>query len=402
MQIFRRNIALVIALAASKLDQVAAAISGGFCAHENEICICDGLVKYGVGRTYSKYSSGSIECSNREFGDPIHGKEKDCFCFPDGGDTLPSCAVSKTRRLLSASSAGIAGGHVVHVSSSDQIERAEVVAAVQLALDGGDGFEALINIKEANTHELLVLTKDNMQFGDDLIDSTDGAITDGAFAVQNAFIRSDDSIYTVRCPAKSTQGKCQVVGVDASDGSSPFGRCLMEGDHVISDECLDSDYTVSLMAFQGPHFVLGAFSPQENCPSVAFDSMEGDKQRIQFSSEDADGVAVHHVGEASLRALLESEKQAEGPTSASFDLTTNNCVHYAGSITRPLGITESVGLAEFVIKNAVEDPNIDNLLAQYSLRKPSGALRYLAARTIGGSGLLKEKLGELVYSQFIM
>merc|ERR1719148_13036 len=134
--------------------------------------------------------------------------------------------------------------------------------------------------------------------------------------------------------ATSKSRRLQPASSAASDGPPPFGRCLVKDDYVIDDACLDEEYTVSLLAFRSPHFVLGAFSPHENCPNVAFDRVNGDKRRVQFSSEDANIVAFHHVGKASLRALLESEKQVDGLDLASitYDMTTNSCVHYAVNI----------------------------------------------------------------------
>ena len=325
-------------------------------------------------------------------------------------DQLPSCATSKSRRLQPASSAAVADGHVLHLSSSHQIARDEVVASFQLALKGGDSFEVVLHTDVTAAtemgNEIVVLTKDHMQFSHSALVGVDRAITDRSFEIQNAFVKSgDDSIYTVHCPAESSKDMCNVTRVNASDGPPPFGRCLVKDDYAIDDACLDEEYTVSLLAFRSPHFVLGAFSPHENCPNVAFDSVNGDKRRVQFSSKDANIVAFHHVGKASLRALLESEKQVDGLDLASitYDMTTNSCVHYAGNIWRRVNITESVELAEFVIENIVGDPNIEILAADFWRARRLGAVRYyLAARAIGGSKLFREKLEELVYSQFIM
>lgn len=67
-------------------------------AEEGAICECWGTVFYGVKYNdensiadfwdleweehATKIVMGSIECSNAEFGDPIHGREKQCFCDP--------------------------------------------------------------------------------------------------------------------------------------------------------------------------------------------------------------------------------------------------------------------------------------------------------------------------------
>jgi len=54
------------------------------CANENEVCYCDGKVKYGKDDTWTeeKDVAGSIGCNNRVFGDPLHGTVKECLCTP--------------------------------------------------------------------------------------------------------------------------------------------------------------------------------------------------------------------------------------------------------------------------------------------------------------------------------
>ena len=64
---------------------------------EKDDCVCSGVVYYGQKicpfddvpldfaemKDYSfitREVEGSIQCSNKEFGDPIKGKEKQCFC----------------------------------------------------------------------------------------------------------------------------------------------------------------------------------------------------------------------------------------------------------------------------------------------------------------------------------
>jgi len=44
------------------------------CGKEGEVCQCIGTVRYGVsGKFFTKPSTGSLECSNDVFGDPIPG-----------------------------------------------------------------------------------------------------------------------------------------------------------------------------------------------------------------------------------------------------------------------------------------------------------------------------------------
>merc|ERR1712072_63617 len=56
------------------------------CAREHarnggNVCKCHGLVTYGArGKFSRKHVRGQITCNNANFGDPIHGVVKDCFC----------------------------------------------------------------------------------------------------------------------------------------------------------------------------------------------------------------------------------------------------------------------------------------------------------------------------------
>lgn len=51
------------------------------CADENGSCSCNGVVKYGHGNNWKeKTATGSISCSNGEFGDPKPGTVKACYC----------------------------------------------------------------------------------------------------------------------------------------------------------------------------------------------------------------------------------------------------------------------------------------------------------------------------------
>lgn len=64
---------------------------GFMCAKEhdktNNICHCDGTVSYGAkDKFFTKVVSGQITCANSAFGDPIVGTVKDCFCKDVKGD----------------------------------------------------------------------------------------------------------------------------------------------------------------------------------------------------------------------------------------------------------------------------------------------------------------------------
>lgn len=58
-------------------------ILGHKCAREHSVCKCNGVVSYGArGRFATLASLDSVPCNNRNFGDPIRGVVKDCFCSP--------------------------------------------------------------------------------------------------------------------------------------------------------------------------------------------------------------------------------------------------------------------------------------------------------------------------------
>merc|ERR1712178_24478 len=54
------------------------------CADENEICECDGYVRYGADDTFTHwlFVEDEVECSNDVFGDPLYGTFKYCECAP--------------------------------------------------------------------------------------------------------------------------------------------------------------------------------------------------------------------------------------------------------------------------------------------------------------------------------
>ena len=284
-------------------------------------------------------------------------------CFDHAPDPTPvatpvalrtplPCGTSDSERRLSVpqSSAGASGtgtGHAVHVLPGGQIERSEVAAALEHALDGESGFEALVNSGSDHPNQLLVLQKDQMQYENDQVTNPDGP-----FALQNAFIMSDpDTQYRLVCPAASPGAMCQVY--DVNGGAPWFGECVLEEEYPIADSCLDSQYEVSLFSLKDSHFLLGATSQHRDCPSMVFFAGNGGKLRVRFSPEGATGVAIHAVGEASLRAVIEAEARTPGLDKAPFDLATNTCLHYAGGISRNLGLPESAELGNFIVENIV-------------------------------------------------
>lgn len=230
-----------------------------------------------------------------------------------------------------------------------QVARAEVVDALALALDGGDGFEALVDGDATQHDQLLVLDKDQMEY-----ENNEVAHPDGPFAVRNAFIHSDpETKYRVACPAAGDGAMCQVQDLDGG-GAPWFGECVLPADRpVASDACLDAEYEVSLFALQESHFLLGAAGPGGDCPDVVFFAGRDGQRRVRFSPADAADVPAHVVGTASLRAVLAAEARTPDPAAITFDLASNTCLHYAGAISRELGLPEDAGLADFIVENVV-------------------------------------------------
>ena len=103
-------------------------------------------------------------------------------------------------------------GHVIHTDLMGEIERAEVVAAVGLALDGGDNFEALIS-SEAGT-KLVTLKKDGMMYNNEEVHS------DGPFTVKGCFVEDEPEVnYVVTCPSAAKCAICKVIGPEGSVSS---------------------------------------------------------------------------------------------------------------------------------------------------------------------------------------
>ena len=281
----------------------------------------------------SKNIRQGVEAGNR----PNSGQSS----FVSVMSPLPLCDTTTTgsdRRLLA---------HVVHVLASGQVPRAEVAAALTLALDGGDGFEALV---DADQHaQLLVLDKDQMEYDSGVVSHPDGP-----FTIQNAFVHSDPTtMYSVTCPAAAEGAMCVIQDIDGR--KQWFGECVLDGDRpVASDACLDAAYEVSLFALPNSHFVLGAAGPGD-CTAVAFFGLSGrdgsdGKRRVRYSPAAVD-VPSHVVGTASLRAILAAETRGPNPSATAFDLATNTCVHYARTIGRELGFPEDAAVADFIVEN---------------------------------------------------
>jgi len=56
--------------------------NGVRCSGENGVCSCDGYVRYGRGSTWTagRLVTGTINCNNQVFGDPLVGVSKECRC----------------------------------------------------------------------------------------------------------------------------------------------------------------------------------------------------------------------------------------------------------------------------------------------------------------------------------
>ena len=272
--------------------------------------------------------------------------------------------------------------NVVHYSdSTGTIPRQDVVSAIEAALAGNQNFEVQTNLGVAIAfHDL---TRNDM-----ILSSRD---LSGEFFVANAFVldRPED-VYKVICPADGDQ-----CDVHLQVKESQFGSCVLKEDTNF-DECLDEDYDLNLYVV-GLHFMLGA-SNSGNCPNIALFSVEGGKHKVVFSSADVDGIPSYSFGEkVTLRDFLNAEEVATPTDNEGFDLESNTCVHYAGSIWRELGYPETHELAQFVVSNVVNDPNFEDMTKHHV-----GGLRYLVAKVVGGKGAMISHLEEVVYSQMLI
>ena len=306
------------------------------------------------------------------------------FVKPDPDD-LPYCeddnVIFATERFLSE-------GTVVHYDDATHTApRAEVVSAIEAALEGSQNFEVQTNlggklIIQDVTRNGLALSSTNLTV---------------VFSVANAFVRVYPGVVFVDiCPAAS-----DVCGVTVPDPqqSSPqpmIGSCVLKEDS-IPKECLDEEYDMNLYVVNGPHFMLGA-STEGKCPNVALMSREGGKHRIKFSSADAFGIPSYSFGKkVALGDFLKAEVAVPPIDEEGFSLESNSCVHYAGSIWRELGYTETHELAQFVVSNVANDPKFENMAKTHA-----GGLRYLAAKAVGGKSAMVSHLEEVVYSQMII
>eukprot|EP00956_Cyclotella_meneghiniana_P046037 scaffold396239_cov56-Cyclotella_meneghiniana.AAC.4 len=303
----------------------------------------------------------------------------DCCCTEEGWVSVTECKDSdimttETGRFLSE-------GSVVHYSYATQtVPRAEVVSAVEAALAGGQNFEVQTN--NGDNIDFQDLTRNDM-----ILSSSD---LDGDFTITGPFLVDKPEVnYEVTCPADGNE--CHVAKVE-----SQFDGCVLK-DEMIPDQCLDEDYDLNLFVINGPHFMLGV-SNEGKCPNVALTSVEGGKHKIMISSAATDDIPSYSFGKKiTLRDFLKAEEAAPAIDNEGFDLESNTCVHYAGSIWRGLGYPETHELAQFVVTNVLNDPSFEDMVKSHI-----GGVRYLLAKAVGGKEALESHLEEVVYSQMII
>eukprot|EP00956_Cyclotella_meneghiniana_P038506 scaffold155273_cov35-Cyclotella_meneghiniana.AAC.2 len=281
---------------------------------------------------------------------------------------------TETRRFLSE-------GNVVHYSDATQtVPRAEVVSAVEAALEGGQNFELQTNI--GDYIDFQDLTRNHV-----VLSSSD---LNGDFTITGPFVVDyPEDIYEVTCPANGNE--CHVAAVEPQ-----FDGCVLK-EEKIPNQCLDEYYDLNLYVIAGPHFMLGV-SNEGKCPNVALTSVEGDKHKIMFSSAATDNIPSYSYDKKiTLRQFLEAEEVAPAIDNDLYDLESNTCVHYAGSIWRELGYPETHELAQFIVTNIANDPHFEDLA-----KNSFGGGRYLMAKAVGGKRALESHLEEVVYSQMII
>ncbi|KAL7546143.1 hypothetical protein ACHAWF_009483 [Thalassiosira exigua] len=207
---------------------------------------------------------------------------------------------------------------------------------------------------------------------------------------------------TLNCPAEADGFVCDYKMKFKFARNKPVScsnsELLQQDD--FPPECMDEVYDASLYAVPGPHLFFLAKkrgTHQDNCPNnIAFETSGGNKQKLHVVGDDFEGLPVHVLGEAALKDILDAEDEAEPLFPSTYDLDTNNCIHYARRIWGTLGFKETEDLANFVISNIVDDENVLNLVVKNSQK---GGRRILAEVGDGGKNALKELVEDLVYGQ---
>ena len=296
---------------------------------------------------------------------------------------------------------------VIHYTEDSwKLSREEVANAVKQVLNGDQTNFQLNEIlsDEDSTFQVFLITEDSMTISTQNLDE--------AFTIKNAFIeKKPDTKYQVGCPAKGDGDTCTVTKLKQEDEvGNDLVTCFAEDSTIMKEdipaECGNSNkmYDVALYALPGPHFILAGSKSLDSssvnpiCPkSVAFSTMDGGqigrKQIVSPYMEDIKDLPKHTLGVAALADLLKAEENAEAIDDESFDLATNNCVHYASSIWRRLGFDETEDLANFLVHNII----IDEAQLEEMMPKQRGGRMLLKAMSDEGH---EDFVKNVVYEYF--
>ena len=296
---------------------------------------------------------------------------------------------------------------VIHYTEDSwKLSREEVANAVKQVLNGDQTNFQLNEILsgEDATLQVFRITEDSMTISTEDFDE--------AFTIKNAFIeKSPGTKYKVDCPAKGDGDTCTVKELGQQDeAGNDLVTCFAEDSTITKEdipaECGDEMYDMALYALPGPHFILAGTKSLDSssvnpiCPkSIAFSTMDGGqmgrKQIVSPYMEDIKDLPKHTLGVAALADMLEAESSAEAIDDESFDLATNNCVHYASSIWRRLGFDETEDLANFLVHNII----IDEAQLEEMMPKQRGGRMLLKAMSHEGH---EEFVKNIVYSQLYL
>merc|ERR1719148_532694 len=290
------------------------------------------------------------------------------------------------------------GGRVIHYQSTTKmtgtVPRTEVVAALHSAMSGGNVFEVVSSggdklfFQDATRNDMVVAAQS-------------GDLTE-AFAVSGAFVMDTPEIkQEVSCPAEGAD-TCQVTVLNDNglvDCSSKESNVSILKENVPA-KCMDEAYDMSLVVVPTPHFfLLGVKQDAEEnkgCPpSIMLNSFSGRKTMAVPFTADMAHLPMQAMGTALLGDIIEAEENAVAIDDTAFDVSANNCVHYAGSIWRSLGLTEDE-LPSFLIEHIVDDGNIAQVV------KARGGAGALVALNVGGRRALKKYVTDVVQAEFLL
>eukprot|EP00956_Cyclotella_meneghiniana_P008260 scaffold11019_cov38-Cyclotella_meneghiniana.AAC.2 len=156
----------------------------------------------------------------------------------------------------------------------------------------------------------------------------------------------------------------------------------------ISTDCYDHSYEIGLYSFpnHGSHFFLAATNPMptEKCPhALVLASLQGLKTKFIIPNKNhlMDEFDVYKFGNADLEELLIAEGSVEPVHDSDYDITQNNCAHYAQSIWRNLKFDETPELADYLIDNILRDDSVMEYIKEEAT--DYGGLRVLSKFTAG-------------------